>query len=128
MNYKERISALQIFKDELSSVKTTDYLANQTSDVEGWNGGSAKTKFDNYIIHCKALSSKLSGQHATFLTDIDNLIHHIQGLYDSEYNANKGTVTKVYSTDPAKNKIERTNALNRLDIDSSVKDALRLLI
>ena len=126
MNYKERISALQNFKDQLS-VETTDYLANETSDVEGWTGNS-KTAFDNYIIHCKGLSSKLSGQRATFLTDIDNLIQHIQGLYDSEYNANKGKVTKVYSTDPAKNKIERTNALNRLDIDSSVKDALRLLI
>ena len=110
MNYKERINALNNFKSQVSAGGTTDSLANESSDVDDWTGG-AKGRFDIYISNCKNTTSKLSGYKASFLTDIDNLINHIQACYDSEYNANVGIVTAQYS-----------------NIDASVKTALMSLI
>lgn len=127
MNYKERINALNNFKSQVSAGETTDSLANESSDVDDWTGG-AKSRFDIYISNCKNTTSKLSGYKASFLTDIDNLINHIQACYDSEYNANVGIVTAQYSNDASKNRTERMSRLNGLNIDTSVKTALMSLI
>lgn len=129
MNYKERISALRSFKSAVSSGETEDKLSSMDYSVANWTESShSKTSFDSYILNVKSTSSVLAQSKSDFLADIDKLIVVIQGAFDQEYAQNKGVVTRTYSKDSKKNKQAKRSALSALNIDSSVKDALRRLI
>lgn len=129
MNYKERISALRTFKSSISSGETDDKLSSIDYSVTDWtDDSSSKMKFDSYILNVKSTSSVLAQSKSDFLSDVDALINVIQGAFDQEYAQNKAVVTKTYSNDSKKNKQKKRLALAALNIDSSVKDALRKLI
>lgn len=125
MNYKERMNKLRSFKAAVSSGETQDDVSGVSSSIGGWTGGESKEKFENYITILKTDAAKLAGYKSKYLTAIDDRISKIQGLFDSEYNANSWIKRAYYDKDSAKNKQARLRTLNNSSMDSSVKEKLR---
>lgn len=127
-NYQDRINKLQRFKSNVSSGGTEDNIAGFSTEVNDWKGGSSKSGYDHLIQSTKKETATITKKKQQFLEDVSKRITYVEGLFQSEYNANVGRYHVKLDKDPKKNRTKLLQRLERSGIDSSVKAKIRQTI
>lgn len=121
--YKHRIEALKEFKASLPT-NIENQLSGQNPDVSGWEGGTSKEKFTEFVEESSEKIDDMLDTVSRFKSEVQKRIDTVQQEFDSEVSKEKSRIRGIHGKDKKETKKKRKSALGMI-ADSSVKERVR---